>query len=115
MQEARVQGGRPVDAGRYLWGEKMTGSAARVRCRELKAKDGGDLGICEGHALGLEDGLVVLAGEGDAAFFERAEEVEDYKVRACDYSGGVPEPHAPAHLKTRWEPCLPEWCWSGSE
>ena len=52
-----------------------------IPCRELKAKDGGDVEVCGGHALALEDGAVVLAGEGDAAFFERAEEVEDYKVR----------------------------------
>jgi hypothetical protein len=53
-------------------------------CRELKAKTGtagGELSICEDHALGLEEGLMALVGPGSGAFFERAEEVEDYKVR----------------------------------
>ena len=36
--------------------------------------------MCEGHSLSIADGVVTLAGPGDPAFFERAEEVEEFKV-----------------------------------
>ena len=36
--------------------------------------------ICEGHSLSIADGVVTLLGEGDPSFFERAEEVEEFKV-----------------------------------
>lgn len=36
--------------------------------------------MCGGHRLACADGLVCLEGPGSAAFFERAEEVEDCKV-----------------------------------
>ena len=52
--------------------------------RELKASKAGvpgtELEICEGHSLGLSDGVVSLHGVGSSGFFERAEEVEDCKV-----------------------------------
>lgn len=38
------------------------------------------LDVCGGHRLACADGLVCLEGPGSAAFFERAEEVEDCKV-----------------------------------
>ena len=54
-----------------------------MQCRELKARGGEpgtELEICEGHSLELADGAVILNGDGTSAFFEHAEEVEDYKV-----------------------------------
>ncbi len=36
--------------------------------------------MCEGHNLSIAEGVVTLLGEGDPAFFERAEEVEEFKV-----------------------------------
>ena len=67
------------------------------RCgRELKAKagaPGAELPICEGHALSLADGAVVLAGVGTSEFFERAEEVEDYKVRLAAQRRRPAVPH----------------------
>ena len=59
----------------------MTSTCAR---RDLRAKAGApgeDMEICDGHNLSIADGVVMLLGEGDPAFFERAEEVEDFKVR----------------------------------
>lgn len=54
--------------------------------RELKPSKAGALGteldVCEGHALSLADGIVSLHGNGNTIFFERAEEVEDCKVRS---------------------------------
>ena len=38
------------------------------------------LDVCSGHRLACADGMVCLEGLGSAAFFERAEEVEDCKV-----------------------------------
>ena len=37
--------------------------------------------VCEGHSLSIADGVVTLAGAGAPSFFERAEEVEEFKVR----------------------------------
>ena len=36
--------------------------------------------VCEGHSLSIVDSIVTLLGAGDPAFFERAEEVEEFKV-----------------------------------
>ena len=36
--------------------------------------------VCEGHNLSIAEGVVTLLGEGDPSFFERAEEVEEFKV-----------------------------------
>ena len=36
--------------------------------------------VCEAHNLSIADGVVTLLGEGDPSLFERAEEVEDFKV-----------------------------------
>ena len=36
--------------------------------------------MCEGHSLSIAEGVVTLLGAGDSAFFERAEEVEEFKV-----------------------------------
>ena len=39
--------------------------------------------MCEGHKLSIAEGVVTLLGEGDPSFFERAEEVEEFKVRSA--------------------------------
>ena len=52
-------------------------------CRELRAKTGAageEMEVCEAHNLSIADGVVMLLGEGDPSFFERAEEVEEFKV-----------------------------------
>ncbi len=38
------------------------------------------LPLCSGHVLTVVDGLVLVEGAGDVAFFEKAEEIEDTKV-----------------------------------
>ena len=48
--------------------------------RELKGKEGPQLEVCDAHSLTFTDGVVVLTGNGDNCFFERAEEVEECKV-----------------------------------
>ena len=61
---------------------------------------GAELPICEGHSLSLADGAVVLGGVGTSEFFERAEEVEDYKV--CSWpqpmSGGAHQKFSHGHV-----------------
>ena len=49
--------------------------------RELRAKAGEEMEVCDDHNLSIADGVVTLLGEGDPSFFERAEEVEEFKVR----------------------------------
>ncbi len=61
-------------------------NALRGACRELRASKAGapgeEMEVCEGHHLSIVDGVVTLLGEGDPSFFERAEEVEEFKVAA---------------------------------
>ncbi|KAK9916230.1 hypothetical protein WJX75_000260 [Coccomyxa subellipsoidea] len=63
--------------------------------RELKASKAGvpgtELEICEGHSLGLLDGVVSLHGLGSSGFFERAEEVEDCKGADGELGDGYEE------------------------
>jgi hypothetical protein len=57
--------------------------AACCACpQELKPKSGhvSQLPLCAGHVLTVVDGLVLVEGAGDVAFFEKAEEIEDTKV-----------------------------------
>ena len=64
-----------------------------VHCarRELRASKAGapgeEMEICEGHNLSIADGVVTLLGEGDPFFFERAEEVEEFKVSSSALKG----------------------------
>jgi hypothetical protein len=46
------------------------------------------LPLCEGHVLTVVDGLVLVEGAGDRAFFEKAEEVEELKVGGPGGGGG---------------------------
>ena len=65
---------------RTQWSSNADDTSA---CRELRAKAGApgeEMDICEGHSLSIADGIVTLLGEGDPSFFERAEEVEEFKV-----------------------------------
>lgn len=57
------------------------------------AEEAGGLAVCDGHRLSVADGAVRLEGPGSAAFFERAEEVEDCKARSAD---------ACAQLEDQW-------------
>ncbi|BDA40853.1 hypothetical protein COCOBI_01-5070 [Coccomyxa sp. Obi] len=63
--------------------------------RELKASKAGvpgtELDVCEGHSLGMSEGIVSLHGIGSSAFFERAEEVEDCKGADGELGDGYDE------------------------
>lgn len=66
-------------------------NTVRCACRELRASKAGapgeEMEVCEGHNLSIADGVVTLLGEGDPSFFERAEEVEEFKVSSSALKG----------------------------
>ena len=66
-------------------------NTVRCPCRELRASKTGapgeEMEVCEGHNLSVADGMVTLLGEGDPSFFERAEEVEEFKVSSSALKG----------------------------
>ncbi len=88
---------------RYLWREQWVGQLVEYRCvlcyccrsnvtrafKELKpGRDAsgqptapGGLPLCEGHELRAGEGRVRVEGPGEACLFEKAEEVQEQKVR----------------------------------
>ncbi|KAK9810021.1 hypothetical protein WJX72_003525 [[Myrmecia] bisecta] len=65
-------------------------------------REGLSLEVCEGHRLTIMDGLVCVDGEaaGAAAFFERAEEVEECKAVDPDMDDDYNNPDRVRHAET---------------
>ena len=80
--------------------------------RELRAKAGApgeEMEICDDHNLSIADGVVTLLGEGDPSFFERAEEVEEFKVCTASRSVMTCTPLL-TFRKAVWRICLCSGC-----